>query len=86
MSPYVVTLQAEQDIAEIAAYIAQDNRNAAERFVSDLYHAFVQLAEKPGLGHSRDDFSSLPVRFWTVSRRYMVVYRSEARPIESCAC
>lgn len=82
MSGYVVTLQAEQDITEIAAYIAADNRQAAERFVRDCYEAIAQVAERPGIGHSRPDLTSRAVRFWTINRRYMVVYRGDAPIIQ----
>lgn len=81
MSRYLVTEQAENDIIEIASYIATDNPGAAQRFVSDAYDTFARLARHPGMGHSRRDLTSLPVRFWTFRSHYMIIYRGEAPPI-----
>jgi antitoxin ParD1/3/4/toxin ParE1/3/4 len=33
------------------------------------------------MGHYRSDLSSEPLRFWRV-REYLVIYRSETRPLE----
>lgn len=55
-------------------------RKGAERS-APFYDAFAQLAEAPGIGHSRSDLTSLPVFFWTVRDRYAVVYR-KSQPLE----
>lgn len=39
------------------------------------------LAQSPGLGHTRDDLTSLPLRFWPVFS-YLIVYDPARRPIE----
>ena len=33
------------------------------------------------MGHTRDDLTSRPVRYWAV-RSYMVVYKPDGRPLE----
>jgi plasmid stabilization system protein ParE len=35
------------------------------------------LTARPSLGHSRPDLTDKPVRFWTASGRYLIVYRVE---------
>ena len=39
------------------------------------------LAEMPAIGHTREDLTDKPVRFWPVGR-YLIIYRPERRPIE----
>ena len=81
MTSYVVAPAAEADIDEIALHIAANNRAAAERFIDEVHATFELLAQNPRLGHARPDLTNRPVRFWTVMRRYMVVYRDRS-PIE----
>jgi plasmid stabilization system protein ParE len=82
VSGYRITTQAEDDIVEIASYIAADNPRAADRFVSDAYDTFDLLARRPRMGHTRRDLTSLPVLFWPLRKRYLVIYRGETPPIE----
>jgi plasmid stabilization system protein ParE len=81
VTTYVVAPAAKADIDEIALYIAAADRAAAERFIDEIYDAFDLLALQPGLGHYRRDLTDRPVRFWTVMRRYMIVYRDRS-PVE----
>jgi len=81
VTTYVVAPAAKADIDEIALYIAAADRAAAERFIDEIYDAFDLLALQPGVGHYRRDLTDRPVRFWTVMRRYMVVYRDRS-PVE----
>ena len=45
-----------------------------------LEEVFERLAERPGLGHSREDLTNRPLRFWSVFS-YLVVYDPESRPL-----
>ncbi len=76
MTGYVVSPRAKQDILDITDYIAADNFNAALRLRDRLFTAFDRLAERPALGHVRDDLISRTsgVRFWPVGT-YLVIYR-----------
>ncbi len=47
----------------------------------DLFAAFERLSAHPELGHRRRDLTLLPVRFWTVRRRYLIVYRTESNTV-----
>jgi plasmid stabilization system protein ParE len=78
---YVLTPIAEEDVSEIAAWIAGHNRIAAERFVDASYDVFEFLADHPAIGHYRRDLTDQPVRFWAIMRRYLIVYR-EATPVQ----
>jgi plasmid stabilization system protein ParE len=74
MSNYVLTPEADQDLADIWEYIAQDDIDAADRWDVRLRDAFAMLARNPRLGHTRTDLTSLPVLFWPVGA-YLILYR-----------
>ena len=42
---------------------------------------YAGLPSPPGMGHFRSDLAAEPLRFWRV-RSYLIIYRSEKRPIE----
>lgn len=81
MRRYVLTADARMDLAEIAAYIRQDSPDAARRVVKSLQSAMAKLAERPGMGHIREDLAPTSLRFWPVYS-YLVIYRPETRPIQ----
>jgi plasmid stabilization system protein ParE len=74
-SRYVLSEQAVQDILEIVDYIEPQNTDAAERFEKDLHAALGVLVAFPGVGRQRSDLTDLPVRFWPLHKRYLIVYR-----------
>lgn len=78
---YVVSPIAEQDIDEAITYLAKENPKAAHDFVDALYDSFEKLANNPALGHSREDLTRHPVRFWTFKWHYLVIYKPN-KPIE----
>lgn len=82
MARFVISPAAERDVIEIGAYVEKDNPAAAAKLVAEIYDRFPRLAERPAIGHRRTDLTTLPVRFWAVRGRYMIVYRGEAAPIE----
>lgn len=81
-APYVLTLQAKQDLVDIVSYIAeQSGLEAAEHVFVKLREAFRFLAEQPGAGHVRDDLADDPaVRFWGVYS-YLIAFVPEERPL-----
>jgi plasmid stabilization system protein ParE len=81
---YVLSVDAEQDLNQIWEYIAQDNMDAADRWVEKLFDAFQSLAEAPGMGHTREDLTALPVLFWPVGA-YLILFRVQAEWIEVVA-
>lgn len=75
MSDYVLAPVALADIDEIAARIAEDNPDAARRFIDDIHDKFAFLARHPHAGHARPDLTDRPVFFWPVRKTYAVIYR-----------
>jgi len=72
---------AEFDIDDIVTYLAEENANAAQRFLDSLYETMEMLAQNPHMGHIREDLTDKPVKFWTFKWHYLVIYRPLA-PIE----
>ena len=84
MSNYILGSGVERDLDIIWEYIAEDNLDAADRWIAKLFDAFEALARTPGIGHTREDLTSYNVLFWPVGS-YLVIYRAERRPIEIVA-
>ena len=68
MTSYILAPEALQDLQELWDYIATENLDAADRVIDTLFAAFERLAALPGLGHTREDLTDRPLRFWTVDR------------------
>ncbi len=79
------TRAADDDIRDIATYIAIDSPEAARRFANELWAAFERIAERPDVGQALPEFA-VPIRRMPVSRRfrrYLIFYRSlDAAAIE----
>lgn len=73
--------EAEQQIDAIGAFIAKDSIDAALKVYDALEHAFQLLAENPGIGHTREDLTERPVKFWSVFS-YLVIYNPASSPLE----
>jgi antitoxin ParD1/3/4/toxin ParE1/3/4 len=76
---YVLTPEAVVNLDEIAAFVADDSVDAALQLLERFERAFERLAERPGLGHTREDLTSRPVRFWPVFD-YLIVYDPASVP------
>jgi plasmid stabilization system protein ParE len=81
---YVLTAEADEDLAGIWEYIAQDNIEAADRWDAKLRDAFALLARNPRQGHARKDLTDVPVLFWPVGA-YLVIYRVGRKRLEIVA-
>jgi plasmid stabilization system protein ParE len=84
MKEYVLSTSAELDLDEIWEYIAQDNINAADRWIGKLFDAFEALARNSGMGHKREDLTAYPILFWPVGA-YLILYRVQSERIEIVA-
>jgi antitoxin ParD1/3/4/toxin ParE1/3/4 len=82
---YVLTPEALANLDEIAAFVAHDSVDAALEILEHLERAFEVLAERPGVGHTREDLTDRPVKFWPVYG-YLVVYDPASNPTESSRC
>jgi len=69
----------EGDLREIRDTIAQGSPGAALRLMVRFVGAFRLLANRPELGHVREDLPVPSLRFWAVGS-YLVVYLAE-KPI-----
>jgi plasmid stabilization system protein ParE len=84
MSGYRLSKAALTDLDGLWLYIARDNAGAADRVVDEILTTCERLAEMPGIGHSRADLISKPMRFFSV-RSYPLVYWPETKPLEIVA-
>ena len=80
MSKVKLSSLAESDLAEIWFYIAQDNMEAADRFIDLIYEKCLLLAESPGMGRLRPELSP-GIRSFPIGN-YVTFYRSAERGIE----
>ena len=84
MKRFRLSREAAANIREIWEFIAEDNVSAAGRVRQELYDAIRDLVKMPGKGHTREDLTDKPVRFWPV-RSYLIVYRPDTKPMEIVA-
>lgn len=73
-----ITPQAEDDLAEIFAYIATDNPAAARRLVATFEEKGELLAEFPGIG---SPYPRRRARLYPVGS-YLILYRETSKGIE----
>lgn len=76
----IISDQATEDLSDIWVYIANDNSDAADRFIDYLYDKCLLITNEPEMGRKRDDvlvgLRSFPVK------RYMIYYRIRNHCIE----
>lgn len=81
MARYYITPQAEQDLDECAAYIAQDNLEAALRLYDSARLTYRNLAENPQMGSAYSSVNPAlrKLRFFPLTDfpKYMVFYLPE---------
>jgi plasmid stabilization system protein ParE len=80
----VLSVGAEQDLEAIWDFIAESSIDQADRWIARLFDAFDLLAQNPGIGHLREDLTSLEILFWPVGS-YLVLYRAIGDRIEIVA-
>jgi toxin ParE1/3/4 len=72
---YYLSSRARRDILLLWNYIAEDNEQAADRFVDFLIQRFKLLGRNPHIGRRRDDlragYRSFPVGQYVVFYRVM---------------
>ena len=81
MKSYQLTQEAEQDIDTIKIHLLGQGGPPLVRHVLGKIQASLELlGSMPGIGHSRTDLTSEPVKFWQVFS-YFVIYDPAPRPI-----
>jgi len=81
MLTFVLSDEAETDIAGISEYIAKRNVAAAIKMLDLIQEACQTLAENPGLGEVRKGFGVPNCRSFTVSR-YVVFFRPNGSGVD----
>ena len=79
-SGYRLTPSAQSDLEQITDFIAEDSVEAALRVYDAIEGAFRHLAEMPAMGHTREDLTDRPLKFWGVYS-YLVVYDPASSPL-----
>lgn len=80
MSGYALHLEALTDLDEIRQYIAEDNPDAADRVITEIFDAIRALVPFPDQGYRRPSLTSRPLRFRLV-REYVIAYVPEKKPL-----
>ena len=80
MSGYALHPEAFADLDDIRGYIAQDNPDAADQVITEIFDAIRALAPFPHQGHKRPDLTSRPLRF-TPIREYLIAYAPDEKPL-----
>lgn len=92
LSSFQLTPRAINDLGAIWSFIAEyspgvADPDAANNVQSAILASCEGLARHPLLGAKRAEITSLPVRFWAVTRfpNYIVVYRPDTKPLQVVA-
>jgi toxin ParE1/3/4 len=80
MTGYALHPEAFSDIDEIREYIADDNPDAADRMVTEIFDGIRALVPFPNQGYRRPNLTSRPLRFKLV-RDYVIAYAPERKPL-----
>ena len=82
MKRYILAPEAEQDLDDITAYLAEEGgARVARHVLKQIKDAIAFLSRTPGAGHSREDLTDAAIKFWPVYS-YLILYKSASRPIE----
>lgn len=78
---YRLTRAASVKLQQIWNYLAENaSFEVADKVSDDLRRGLDDIASNPGVGHSREDLTKLPVKFYQI-HRYLIVYLHQERPI-----
>ncbi len=81
MKTYLLTEDAEQDLDIIKVYLlGEDGSPLVQHVMDKIEAALAFLGAMPGAGHSREDLTCDPVKFWQVFS-YFIIYDPVPRPI-----
>ncbi len=80
MSGYVLHPDALADLDEIRSYIAEDNPDAADRVITQIFDGIRGLVPFPHQGFRRPNLTSRPLRFKLV-REYVIAYAPDEKPL-----
>jgi toxin ParE1/3/4 len=75
-----LTPEAEAQLGDILEFIASESESGAMRVRHAVYDALQQLARMPEMGHTRQDLTDRPLKFWSVYS-YLIVYDPATAPL-----
>lgn len=82
MIRYIVSPQAERDLDAIKLFLVREaDVRVTRHVIRGLREGMETVGKSPGIGHSRQDLTELPLKFWRVFS-YLVVYDASASPIQ----
>jgi toxin ParE1/3/4 len=71
---YALSQEAEEDLGDIRAYyLARASARTTRYVMREITKAMGFLASTPGAGHSREDLTDDPVKFWP-DFSYLIIY------------
>jgi toxin ParE1/3/4 len=80
MTGYALHPEAFIDLDDIREHIAEDNPDAADRVMTEIFDGIRGLVAFPNQGYQRPNLTSRPLRFKLV-REYVVAYAPEKKPL-----
>ena len=80
MSGYALHPEAFTDLDKIREFIAEDNPDAADRLITEIFEAIRSLIAFPHQGYRRPNLTSRPLRFKLV-REYVIAYEPDKQPL-----
>jgi toxin ParE1/3/4 len=80
MSGYALHPEAFIDLDDIREHIAEDNPDAADRVMAEIFDGIRDLVAFPYQGYRRLNLTSRPLRFKLV-REYVIAYAPEKKPL-----
>lgn len=81
MRRFALTRAAERDLDQIKMHLLQQaGPRVARQALKEIRNALALVAAQPGIGHLREDLTTLPVKFWLVYS-YLTIFDPETKPV-----
>jgi plasmid stabilization system protein ParE len=80
MTGYALHPEAFIDLDDIREHIAEDNPDAADQVITEIFDGIRGLVAFPNQGYRRPNLTSRPLRFKLV-REYVIAYAPEKKPL-----
>jgi toxin ParE1/3/4 len=78
---YRLSPEAQGDLTDVKQYLMGEGGARLARYVLGEIRSGLQfIAANPGAGHSREDLTDEPVKFWPIFS-YLVVYDPAMKPV-----
>lgn len=84
MTGYALHPEAFTDLDDIREYLAEDNPDAADRVIREIFDGICALVAFPDQGYRRPNLTARPLRFKLV-REYVIAYAPDKKPLRVMA-